>query len=336
LSSAGKLGERKIIEMFMALLQRMPKMPIPFGDDVSAIDLGEGKLAVIKCDMLVAKTDVPQGMSYWQAARKAVVSTVSDFAAKGIQPLGLLTSLGLPYHFKRKNIGQIGLGLNAGAREYGTYVLGGDTNEAEDLIIDCVGFGLGDEAGIMKRSGAKPGDLVATTGSFGKTAAGLRMIKGRLRAPPHTRQELMEAVYMPKAYLKEGLALAKTHAVTSCIDSSDGLAWSLYELARMSRVGFEITHIPVAVSAKRFAESQKLDANGLALHGGEEYDLVFTFKPGEIDKVSEALSGAFSRIGRVTNRKERIELKVEGRVESIKPRGWEHFVAEPITKSYPV
>ena len=336
MSSAGKLGERKIIEIFMRLLQRMPKMPIPFGDDVSAIDLGEGRLGVIKCDMLVAKTDVPRGMSYWQAARKAVVSTVSDFAAKGIQPLGLLTSLGLPYHFKRKDIVQIGLGLNAGAREYDTYVLGGDTNEAEDLIIDCVGFGLGDEAGIMKRSDAKPGDLVATTGSFGKTAAGLKMIKERLRAPPQTRQELMEAVYMPKAYLKEGLALAKTHAVTSCIDSSDGLAWSLYELARMSRVGFEITHIPVAISAKRFAESQKLDANGLALHGGEEYDLVFTFKPGDIDKVSEALGGAFFRIGRVTNRTERIELKAEGRVESIKPRGWEHFVAEPTTKSYRV
>jgi len=325
LSSAGKLGERKIIEIFMTLLKRMPKMPIAFGDDVSAIDLGKGKLAVIKCDMLVANTDVPRGMSYWQAARKAVVSTVSDFAAKGIQPLGLLTSLGLPCHFKRKDIVQIGLGLNAGAREYGTYVLGGDTNEAEDLIIDCVGFGLSDEASIMKRSGAKPGDLAATTGSFGKTAAGLKTIKERSRVPVKTRRELMEAVYMPKAYLKEGLALAKTHAVTSCIDSSDGLAWSLYELARMSRVGFEIKDIPVATSAKRFAESQKLDANQLALHGGEEYNLIFTFKPRDIAKVSEGLDGAFFKIGRVTNRRERIELKTEGRVESIKPYGWEHF-----------
>jgi len=325
LSSAGKLGERKIIEIFMTLLQRMPEMPIPFGDDVSAIELGEGRLAVIKCDMLVAKTDVPRGMSYWEAARKAVVSTVSDFAAKGIRPLGLLASLGLPHHFKRKDIVQIGLGLNAGAREYGTYVLGGDTNEAEDLIIDCVGFGLGDEASIMKRSGAKPGDFVATTGSFGKTATGLKMIKERLRVPPRTRRELIGAVYMPKAYLREGLALAETYAVTSCIDSSDGLAWSLYELARMSRVGFEITDIPVAISAKRFAESQKLDANELALHGGEEYNLIFTFKPRDIDKVREALDGAFFKIGRVTNQRERIELKTEGRVESIKQKGWEHF-----------
>jgi len=325
LSAAAKLGERKIIEIFMRIFERMPKTPIPFGDDVSAIDLGEGRLAVIKCDMLVAKTDVPRGMSYWQASRKAVVSTVSDFAAKGIQPLGLLTSLGLPYRFKRKDIIQIGLGLNAGAREYDTYVLGGDTNEAENLIIDCVGFGLGDEAGIMKRSGAKPGDLVATSSSFGKTAAGLKMITRGLRAPSEIKRELMEAVYMPKAYLKEGLALAKTHAVTSCIDSSDGLAWSLYELARMSRVGFEITDVPVAASAKRFAESQKLDANVLALYGGEEYNLVFTFKPRDINKVSEALDGAFFKIGRVTNRRERVELKAEGRVEPIKRRGWEHF-----------
>jgi len=325
LSSAGNLGERKIIEIFMTLLRRMPKMPIPFGDDVSAIDLGEGKLAVIKCDMLVAKTDVPRGMSYWQAARKAVVSTVSDFGAKGIQPLGLLTSLALPSHFTRKDIVQIGLGLNAGAREYGTYVLGGDTNEAEDLIIDCVGFGLSDEARIMKRSGAKPGDLVATTGSFGKTAAGLKMIKERLRVPPKTRRELMKSVYMPKAYLSEGLALAKTRAVTSCIDSSDGLARSLYELARMSRVGFEIIDIPVAASAKKFAKSRKLDAAELALHGGEEYNLIFTFGPRDLAKVSEALDGAFFKMGRVTNRREKIELKAEGRVEPIKPKGWEHF-----------
>jgi len=325
LSSAGKLGERKIIEIFMTLLQRMPRMPISFGDDVSAIDLGKGKLAVIKCDMLVAKTDVPRGMSYWQAARKAVVSTVSDFAAKGVQPSGLLTSLGLPYHFKRKDIVQIGLGLNAGAREYGTYVLGGDTNEAEDLIIDCVGFGLSDEARIMKRSGAKPGDLVATTGSFGKTAAGLKMIKEGSTVPPKTGRELMEAVYMPKARLKEGLALSKTRAVTSCIDSSDGLAWSLHELARISRVGFEIADIPIADSVKRFAKSQRLDATELALYGGEEYNLVFSFKPRDIAKVKEALGGTFFKIGRVTNQKERVELKAEGRVEPIRPKGWEHF-----------
>ena len=325
MSSAGKLGERKIIEIFMTLFQRMPKMPIPFGDDVSAIALSDGRLAVIKCDMLVAKTDVPRGMSYWQAARKAVVSTVSDFAGKGVQPLGLLTSLGLPYRFKRKDIVQIGLGLNAGAREYDTYVLGGDTNEAGDLIIDCVGFGLGYEAGIMKRSGAKPGDWVATTGLFGKTAAGLKMISEGLKVSPKIERELAEAVYMPKAYLKEGLSLAKTRAVTSCIDSSDGLAWSLYELARMSKVGFEITDIPVADSAKRFAESRGLDATGLAFYGGEEYNLIFTFKPREIAAMREAIDGAFFKIGRVTNRRERIELKTKERVESIRPRGWEHF-----------
>ncbi len=325
MSSAGKLGERKIIEIFMALLQRMPEMPIPFGDDVSAIQLGEGRLAVIKCDMLVAKTDVPRGMSYWQAARKAVVSTVSDFAAKGIQPLGLLASLGLPHYFKRKDIVQIGLGLNAGAREYGTYVLGGDTNEAEDLIIDCVGFGMGYKARIMKRSGAKPGDWVATTGSFGKTAAGLKVIGEGLRVPPEIKRELVEAVYMPKACLKEGLALAETRAVTSCIDSSDGLAWSLYELAKMSRVGFEITDIPVADSAKRLAESRGLDSDGLAFYGGEEYNLIFTFKPREIARMREATNGAFFKIGRVTSRRGRIELKTKGRVESIEPRGWEHF-----------
>ena len=68
---AEELGERKIIEMILKHLEHMPSMPIPFGDDVSAIDIGNRKLAVIKTDMLVGKTDVPPSMNPWQAARKA-------------------------------------------------------------------------------------------------------------------------------------------------------------------------------------------------------------------------------------------------------------------------
>ena len=88
------LGERKIIEIIQSRLTLMPKMPIPFGDDVAAYDLGDGKLAVLKTDMLVDKTDVPSGMNLWQAARKTVVMNVSDFAAKGVKPIAMLVSLG--------------------------------------------------------------------------------------------------------------------------------------------------------------------------------------------------------------------------------------------------
>jgi thiamine monophosphate kinase len=90
------LGERKIIDLIVSRLHKMPRMPIPFGDDVSGVIIGGNKIAVLKCDMLVGRTDVPKGMSLRQAARKAVVMTVSDFASKGVQPLAVMVSLGLP------------------------------------------------------------------------------------------------------------------------------------------------------------------------------------------------------------------------------------------------
>ncbi|MEM2947655.1 MAG: AIR synthase related protein, partial [Candidatus Bathyarchaeia archaeon] len=87
------IGERKAIELILEMLEKMPRMPIPFGDDVAAYPLGKERLLILKTDMLVGKTDVPKGMSLWQAARKAVVMNISDLAAKGVKPLVMLVSL---------------------------------------------------------------------------------------------------------------------------------------------------------------------------------------------------------------------------------------------------
>ena len=74
----------------------MPNMPVPFGDDVSGVNFNKSCIAVLKTDMLAAKTDVPKGMSLWQAARKAIVMNISDFASKGVKPTAALVALGLP------------------------------------------------------------------------------------------------------------------------------------------------------------------------------------------------------------------------------------------------
>ena len=96
LPTAKILGERRIIEIIQSRLTKMPIMPVPFGDDVSAVNLSENHVAVLKTDMLVGKTDVPGEMSLFQAARKAIVMNVSDFASKGVQPTAALVALGLP------------------------------------------------------------------------------------------------------------------------------------------------------------------------------------------------------------------------------------------------
>jgi thiamine-monophosphate kinase len=321
------LGERKIIEILQNHFDVMPEMPIPFGDDVSAIKISDGQIAILKTDMLVGKTDVPPGMSLWQAARKAVVMNVSDFAAKGIKPIALLASLGLPKKLKKKDIEKIGNGLNAGAREYGAYIIGGDTNEASDLIISISVLGIANKGEVVLRSGAKPNDIVAVTGFFGKTAAGLKVLIEKVKATKETRDILIEAVLMPRARLKEGLALRQSGAVTAAIDSSDGLAWSLYEISKASGVGFVIDSVPIANEVKKFAEANGLNSLELALYGGEEYELILTVKPELWRKAEEAMEkvgGKLLRIGRATANK-KLLLEVSGKVLPIEKRGWEHF-----------
>jgi thiamine-monophosphate kinase len=322
-----KLGERRIIEIIRNQLELMPKMPIPFGDDVSAYNIGNGDLAVLKTDMLVDKTDVPPGMSLWQAARKAVVMNISDFAAKGVKPTVILVSLGLPRKLTDKDVMEIGRGLNAGAREYGAYIIGGDTNEASDLVISISLFGMAKKDDVVLRSGSKPGDLVAVSGSFGKTAAGLKILLNSLKLQPKIRKILVESVLMPHARLKEGLALSQTKAVTAAIDSSDGLAWSLHEIARASKVGFLINELPTAEEAEKFAKIKGVDALELTLYGGEEYELVLTIKPKlwrKAEKAVEEVGGRLLLIGKVTV-DEQVLLEIDGKRQAIEARGWEHF-----------
>jgi thiamine-monophosphate kinase len=322
-----ELGERKIIKIIQSHLDLMPKMPIPFGDDVSACDIGKGELAVLKTDMLVAKTDVPAGMALWQAARKAVVMNVSDFAAKGVKPCAMLVSLGLPKGTAERDVKELARGLNDGAREYDTYVIGGDTGEASDLVICISLFGTAEKGKVILRSGAAPGDLLAATGSFGKTPAGLKILLNHLEVSKDTRKVLVDSVLLPHARLKEGLALSSTGAVTAAIDSSDGLAWSLHEISRASNVGFLVDKLPTASEAERFAENNSMDPVELALYGGEEYEIILTVNPclwNEAEKAVRRIGGRLLQMGRVTAEK-RVLLEMNGKKRAIKPRGYEHF-----------
>jgi thiamine-monophosphate kinase len=328
MAAAHELGERKIIEIIEGALDKMPNIPIPFGDDVSAIDIGNERLAVIKTDMLVGKTDVPKGMSMRQAARKAVVMNISDFASKGVKPIALLAALGLPRSISKSDIKGIAKGLNEGAREYGAYVIGGDTSEASELIICCMLVGVAKKNEIILRSTAKPGDILAVTGFFGKTSSGLKIIlEGLKTKSPSLREALINAVYMPRARVNEGLALAKSKTATASIDSSDGLAISLYWLSKMSNVGFRLFKLPAASEAELFAKEFNLSLKELVLYGGEEYELVVTIdrsKWEQAQKVVAKIGGRLIQIGEAIKSR-KIVLKEGEAEEVIQICGWEHF-----------
>jgi thiamine-monophosphate kinase len=267
-------------------------------------------------------------MSLYNAARKAIVMNISDFASKGVVPTAALVALGLPKSLaNRKAVTEIADGLNAGAQEYGAYIIGGDTNETPDLIISVSLFGTA-QTTLMLRDGAREGDIVAVTGLFGKTSAGLRLLEGGCcKASSEVRDVLIDAVFHPKARLREGLALGGFDFVSSSMDSSDGLAWSLHELANASKVGFLIDKLPVAAEAEEFAQTNGLNVADLVYYGGEEYELVLTIKPDKWEEAKsavEAVGGCLIPIGKVTADRKVIS-EVAGIKRAIEPRGWEHF-----------
>jgi thiamine-monophosphate kinase len=327
LSSAGEIGEHKIIDIIFQNLDRIPETFIPFGDDVSAVEISNGTMAIIKMDMLVGKTDVPPGMTMWQAARKAVVMNVSDLAAKGVKPIAILASIGIPESFPKRSIEDLGRGLNAGAREYGAYIIGGDTNETSDLVISCTAFGISEKRKLILRSGARPGDVLAVTGYFGKSSAGLKILLNKLDAPNEIKSELVNSIYFPRARLNEGLALARSGVVNASIDSSDGLANCLHELRKMSGFGFQITSLPIATEVERFSLIHNINPEELTLYGGEEYELVLSIKSEGWTKALksvEEVGGELIKIGRVTKEKT-ILLRTKEKTVHLPLRGWEHF-----------
>lgn len=326
-TTTAKLGEHKIIEIIQKNLT-LPYLPVPFGDDVSAIDIDEKIVAVLKTDMLVGKTDVPKQMNLYQAARKAIVMNVSDFASKGVQPIAVLVALGLPKKFTQKNVEEVACGLNDGAQEYGTYVIGGDTNEASDFIVSVSMFGVAKKNTLMLRSGAMEGDFLAVTGFFGNPSSGLVLLTDKnCQVEERLRETLLKSVFWPKARLPEGIALAKCGMVSASIDSSDGLAWSINEIARLSKVGFVLDKIPIANETVKFANVNNIKAFDLALYGGEEYEIVVTIKPqgwNAAKNAVEAVGGKLLKIGEAT-KESGLFFDSNHERHVIEVRGWEHF-----------
>ncbi|RLI33060.1 hypothetical protein DRO51_00375, partial [Candidatus Bathyarchaeota archaeon] len=255
---ASQLGERKIIEIFLKVFGKPEVKHIPLGDDISGFKVTKDLWVILKVDCFVDKTDMPPGMSFKQAGWKAMIMSISDFACKNVAPKVALVNVNFPSNMDKKSLSDIALGLKDAAKTYGIHILGGDVNEASNLTITTIISGLGKLRDIILRSGAKPGDLLAVSGKFGKTSCGLKILLENLDAPRHIKKKLLKAVYKPKVKLNLGLNLKK-FGVTSSIDSSDGLAWSLYELSKASNVGFIIKKLPIAREAKIFAEINRLN-----------------------------------------------------------------------------
>jgi thiamine-monophosphate kinase len=319
------LGELEVIRIIERFLGTNPRTVVGFGDDVSTVRLAKHQVAVLKTDMLVGSTDVPPGMSMRQVARKAVVANVSDLAAKGAQPVAGIVALGLPSTLTKQEVTDIGAGLGGGAKEYGFPLVGGDTNESNDLVISIALFALMDERRMVLRSGARVGDVIAVSNDFGDASAGLKALLEKRIRPYRLPYALAKAVYHPRAELELGLRLASSGALSASIDSSDGLAWSLHELSKMSKVGIQVQHVPISKATKHFASAYGYNAADLALYGGEEYNLIVTVRPNQLRVAQRAAHGRLKPIGVVTPRSRGVRLVENDHEVEIAMKGWEHF-----------
>ena len=316
------LGERKAIELISRILSR-GDAAVGIGDDCAAIDFNQEYL-LVSTDMISQKTHMPSEMTPFQVGWFIVAINLSDIAAKGGKPLGLVISIGLPKNISESYLKELMKGANACTTHFGTSIVGGDTKETMDITICGTAFGIVKKDEFMPRKGAKPGDMVAITGDLGKAGAGHCALKYRIKD-----QDILKGLLEPTPRLREGRSLAEEKIVSSCMDISDGLSSSLYQLQDVNHVGFEIDReqIPIASELLNIQEREKIDVYKYALHFGGDYELLVTIPADKLDravKSMEKIGTNFTAIGKVTKSKN-VTIVSENAKKLLKNMGYEHF-----------
>ena len=282
-----KLNEKKIIELFQKKLGNTNFI----SEDVEFFKIGK-KYLITKVDTLVESTDVPPGMKLEDVARKSVVSCVSDFAAKGVKPIFGIISLTIPKRFSKLNIESLANGFQKATKEFQLKILGGDTNEGKELVINFSLFGVSEK--IVARKGAKINHVIITSGPFCRLMFGLKN----------------------KNYF------------SSSMDSSDGLSSTLNEMSNQSKKKFVITRIPSENDVLNFSNSNKLNPNDLIFNAGEEYEIVSTVSMSNLPRIKKYAKKhqiKLYEIGYVAEGRG-VFYNKNGKLVRIKDDGWQHLL----------
>ena len=317
------IGERAAIRRIAEILTKGTNS-IGIGDDCAAIDFGKEYL-LVTTDMIYQRTHIPVQMAPYQMGWFLVAINLSDIAAKGGIPLGLVLSFGFPKKTSEQFLKELIKGADACAVTFGTTIVGGDTKEMKEITLCGTAFGTVNKDEFMSRSGAHPGDVVAVTGTLGKAGAGYYALKRR-----SSDQNLFTAFLEPVPRLKEGRLLAKQHSVTSSMDLSDGLSASLYQLHEINNVGFEIKKNALPLASELcllIGKIHDIDPYSLALHFGGDYELLLTMPAEAIEKAQKRLRkhGAdLTVIGTVTKKKSIVLLEDKNK-RILENKGYEHF-----------
>ena len=316
----------------LAMLARNPTVQTGIGDDCAVLRLlpgrrkerGEEK----EKDTLVTTDFTLEGIHFrrdWHPAEsvghRCLARGLSDIAAMGGEPVAAFLSLALPRELPQSWVGRFARSLISLAERYNVTLAGGDTAESPNgVLADIVVVGTTPKGKALLRSGARPGDRIYVSGELGGSAAAVRQMRKKPTRKLNPREYPRH--FFPEPRLELGRVLREKGLASAMIDTSDGLSTDLAHICEESGVGAELQaeDIPRASVGK---PAREVDLQ-FALHGGEDYELLFTAPRGK--RIPPRIAGIpVTHIGHVT-RQRKIFLRNKGGVRyELEPLGWEHF-----------
>jgi thiamine-monophosphate kinase len=330
--TVGELGEFGLIERLARRLPPSTGVVVGIGDDTAVLQLSPNAQLLATCDGQVEGVHfLRDGTPARALGHKALAVNLSDIAAMGGRPRWALVALTLPPDLDLTWVDELYDGMADLASAHGVGVVGGNVaRTAGPIVVDVTLLGEVPPGARMTRDVARPGDAVMVTGWPGESAGGLQLIlRPELRAklPAADVELLLDRHQRPTARVEEGARLGQSGLVTAAIDVSDGLAADLGHLLAANGVGatLDAASLPISSSLRRLAEVAGRDALELALHGGEDYELLFTC-PAE--RVAE-LPAVATRIGAIDGEAGLRLRRSDGSVEPLAARGHDHFGGGP-------
>ena len=337
--SISDLGEFELIARLTSGLPIVTGKELGVGDDCAVLDIHGSELLLVTCDSQVEGVHFTrQTSTAEQIGRKAMAINVSDIAAMGGKPLYAFVSLILPKELPLAFLDEVYAGLRQEAETHGTSIMGGNVSgsgPSAQLIIDITVLGTVERGHVLTRTGAKVGDVLCVTGSLGDSAAGLYTLLHPENSYPVDALKMVRAIHTtPTPRVREGRVLSRfgPKIVTSLLDISDGLSGDLEHICERSEAGcmLELSRLPLSHALRQVAQEVGVAATHWSLHGGEDYELLFSVSPIYVDEVVHAVTQetgtSVTRIGTITVPGEGITLFYpDGHREKLVTKSWDHL-----------
>lgn len=323
-----QIAEKALIAQIrhLARTARNPAIATGIGDDCAVLRLLAGRGG--EKDTLVTTDFTLEGIHFrrdWHppesVGHRCLARGLSDIAAMGGEPVAAFLSLALPRHLPQSWVGRFARSLISLAERYGVTLAGGDTAESPNgILADIVVVGTAPKGKELLRSRTRPGDLIYVSGELGGSAAAVWEMRKKPKRKLNPREYPRH--FFPEPRIELGRILRQKGLASAMIDISDGLSTDLAHICEESGVGAEIEAelIPRATVGK---PAREVDLQ-FALHGGEDYELLFT-APRDKRIPSRIARVPITRIGHITRGKKIFAMNRSGIGYELQPGGWEHF-----------